>query len=280
MVFTDEELLARRRSLGASEVAAVVGLNPWRSAHDVWCVKRGLLDEEPTTASRVGTLIEPVIKQLYIEDTSATVEYRGTIRHPSIPWATATPDGHVVGLPRLLEIKCVGWRSATHWTTEDDGIPDYYRTQVEWQMEVCGADECDVAALIGGTDFRVYRIRRDPSLAAALLESCAKFWALVESGTPPTADHSDGARRMLAKLYPRDTRPLLPAPDDVVTTAQSLLMVRSEIKSLEKDEAALENKLREAVADAAGFIGDGIKITAKADKNGRRPLKVTAKEAA
>ena len=278
---TPEQLAARPHSLGASEVAAVVGLNPWWSAHDVWLKKRGFVEEVETTQSRVGQLIEPVILQLYCEDTGATVEGRGTSAHPVETWATATPDGHVVGASRLVEIKCVGYRSAHHWTSEDDGIPDYYRTQAEWQCMVTGAEECDVAALIGGTDFRIYRIKRDPSLAAAILESCKRFWFdHVVTGEPPAADHSEGARRMLATLFPRDTRPLLPATDAASAIVPSLISTKERISKLEQEKSALENRLREAIADAAGFIGDGWKATYKATKTGVRVLRVTAEEAA
>ena len=279
MSFTREELAARRLSLGASEIASVVGLNPYRSVHETWMLKRGLVEEEDNVKSRIGQLIEPVIAQVYREETGAELAHFGTVTHATEPWATATPDGFVFGIPRLLEIKCVGWRMAHHWTDEEEGVPDYYRVQGEWQCLVTGAQEVDFAALIGGTDFRIYRCRHDAALGAMLLER-GRWLNHVRTGTPPAVDHSDGAREMLRRLYPRNTRPLLPATSEVAGIARALLVVRRDLADLSKSEATLENRLRAEIQDAEGYFADDFRVTYRANKNGVRALKLTAKEAA
>lgn len=269
-MLTPEQLALRTHTLGASEIAAVAGLNPWRSAHDVWLEKMGLADEHENHATRVGNLIEPIILQLYCEDTKASVAHFGTVIHPVHAWMSATPDFAVFGESRVGEIKCVGWRSATHWTSEIDGVPDYYRPQLEWQCEVTGADEADMAALIGGTDFRIYRIKRDRELAGMFIDLATKFWRdHVLAKTPPPVNGTEGAKRMLAKLFPRNVGPVKQADNETERLV-------SELKALDMLDAKrleLENKLKNAIADADGIDGDGWAVTYKANKNGVRSLK-------
>jgi hypothetical protein len=102
----------------------------------------------------------------------------------------------------------------------------------------------------------------------------------VMAGVPPRADHTEGARRMLAKLYPRNTRPLVPASAEAETTVEALLAAKQSLEAAEQKKDALENRLRELIADADGIKGRGFVATFKADKNGRRNLRVTAREAA
>jgi putative phage-type endonuclease len=274
-MFTAEELLTRRNTLGASEIAAVVGLSPWATKHDVWMSKLGLMEQRETLATRVGELIEPVIRQLYVEDSGAETAYFGTIVHPQHTWASATPDFAVSGHRRLGEIKCVGWRLARHWSTEADGVPDYYRVQAEWQMEVCDADECDIAALIGGTEFKVYRLKRDRELGALLLEKGSAFWRdFVLTATPPPADGSESARQMLKRLYPRSKGELLQATERHQRLVVELMAERDLVAKGEARIRLLENQVREAIGENDGLVSDEWIVTNRSDKNGKRSLRL------
>lgn len=267
---TQEQLATRHLYLGASEIAAVAGLNPWRSPHDVWLSKMGLADEPGNVRTRIGELVEPILGQLYCEEEKVEIAHFGSLVHPEHSWMSATPDFFVSGHRRLGEIKMVGWRAAAFFSEEDDGVPDYYRPQAEWQMEVCDADECDFAALLGGTDFRIYRLKRDREMAGMLIDIGAKFWRdYVVKKVPPPIDGSEGARRLLKKLYPVNLGPMKGA------SAKDELIVKRilDIDKLEGERDELENKLKESIADAEGLTGDGWSVTYRADKNKRRSLR-------
>jgi len=267
---TKEQLASRHLYLGASEIAAVVGLNPWRSAHDIWLQKLGLADDTSSVQSRVGTLVEPVIQQLYCEDMKCEVGHFGSMVHPKHSWLSATPDFEVFGAPRVGEIKMVGWRMAHHWTSEEDGVPDYYRTQGEIQMEVFDAEHCDFAALLGGTDFRIYRIARDREMAGMLIDIGAKFWRdHVIARVPPPIDGTEGAKRLLRKIYPVNLGPMKSADADAERLVTELLGLDGrDARRLE-----LENKLKDAIRDAEGLVGDGWSVTFRANKKGVRSLR-------
>ena len=72
----EEWLLLRRKGIGGSDAAAIVGLNRWRSAFDVYAEKVGLKPEQPDNeamrrggledyvASRFGSLRKKVRKAI------------------------------------------------------------------------------------------------------------------------------------------------------------------------------------------------------------------------
>lgn len=271
-----EQQAIRATGIGASEIAAIVGLNPWRSAHDVWLVKRGLVTEESNMQSRMGSRVERCVIEEYVADTGATLTFPGTVRHATESWMLCTPDGFDVANRRGLEVKCVGWRSAFHWGDEEDAIPDYYRPQVEWQLEVLGVEEAHVAAWIGGSDFRIYTVRRNATLAEALVEAGRRFWFdHVLTGEPPAIDGSDGARRMLAEMYPRNTKPLLRATAEHDALADCLVRARVAYEDAERSKKAAEHALIAAIGEADGIASEMWKATFRADKNGRRSLRFT-----
>lgn len=279
-MLTNEQLAERMHGIGSSEVAAVCGLNPWRSAHDVWMLKRGLADEtnDGNVRTRMGLRVESAIAEEYQLETGAELAHWGTVVGTE-PWMLATPDRSVFGVRRLVEIKNVGWRSAFHWGSDADAIPDYYRPQVEWQMLVCDADETDVAAWLGGSEFRIYRIKRNRELGDAIANVCRRFWHdNVLGNVPPTVDGSDGARRMLAKLYPTNTKPMAVATVEANELAERLAATRADLTTIEEKKSYLENKLREAIGDADGVLGPDWKATFKADRNGKRSFRFTTQQ--
>jgi putative phage-type endonuclease len=279
MSLTAEQQAIRATGIGASEIASIVGLNPWRSAHDVWLIKRGLVTEQGNVRTRMGQRVEACVLEEYTAETGAKLTFPGTVRHPDNEWMLCTPDGYVDG-QRVVEVKCVGWRSAGHWGDDEDAIPDYYRPQCEWQMAVMGVAECHLAAWIGGSDFRIYTVRRNETLASALIEAGRAFWFdRVIGGEPPAVDGSDGARRMLAELYPRSTKPLLKATPEHDELADLLARARVAYDEAEASKKAAENRLIEAIGDADGIGGNGWKVTYRtSEKTGRRSLRFTAPE--
>ena len=277
MTLSAEQHILRATGIGSSDIASIVGLNPWRSAHDVWMVKRGLVVEEGNVRTRMGSRVEACVLDEYREETGAELAQFGTVRHAENDWMLATPDAFVFGAPRLVEVKCVGWRSAFHWGDEEDAIPDYYRPQVEWQMAVTGAEDAHVAAWIGGSDFRIYTVRRNAVLADALVEAGRRFWFdHVLTGEPPAIDGSDGARRMLAQMYPRNTKPLLSASAEHDRLADCLARARLAFDEAEQAKKAAENAVIEAIGDADGIQSDGWKATYRATKTGTRRFVFTS----
>ena len=68
-----KEWLKDRRenpSIGASQSAAILGISPWKTPYDVWYdMVYGLEEQEDNLTFRLGRELEPVIKDLFMEET-------------------------------------------------------------------------------------------------------------------------------------------------------------------------------------------------------------------
>ncbi len=147
----------RRKGIGASDVAAILGLSPFASEWDVWASKMGLvpdddLDDKPHIVR--GNLVEPALAEWYAEDTGAGVAGDGeTVVVGEYPWLRCSPDRWVANndVTWLLEIKTSkiadGWGPTGSEATglgALDIIPAYIAPQCWWQMEVTDTDRVDV----------------------------------------------------------------------------------------------------------------------------------------
>lgn len=255
-MLTQDDQALRATRLGSSEIGAVAGLNPWMSKYDVYCVKRGLVESEQRDglAVRVGHICEGLTAQLYEEETGSTLEPGRTLTHPEHEWVVASPDRFVVGADRLLEVKFVGWRLCAAWSREEDGVPDYVRAQVAWQMLVTGRPVCDVAALLGGEEFRIYRIEHHAELAARLLEIGERFWREhVLAGVPPSADGSESARDMLEAIFRRTRPELIRATTPAEFWVEKFIAADADLKAAERRKTEATNKLCEFIGEAEGL---------------------------
>lgn len=200
---------ARRNGIGASEISAVVGLNPWTSAFQLWHVKKGNLPEaDPDNPLFYwGHALEPLVADRFMLDHDDFVQsYIGTHRHSERQWQFANLDRILfdratmtTGVP--LEIKTTKYPD--NWgPTGTDQIPVHVRCQVMQQMDVFGAQYAWVAVLIGGSDYREYRIDFDETDAAALRDAGAAFWASLQTDDEPPIDASWSTYEAVRELHP------------------------------------------------------------------------------
>jgi putative phage-type endonuclease len=265
---TPDELEARRSYLGASDVGAVVGVDPFKTALDVFASKLGLSKPTDSVATRLGNLFEGPILFEYARMEGVELAFPATIRGAE-PWIAATPDAVVVAPERLVECKVVGYRMAHRWGAEDDGVegvPIYVLTQVQWAMGVGGWAEADVIALLG-TELRRYRVPRDDEMIAMLVDACRQFWfAHVSTGLLPEVTGDSRAREVIAARYPTVERGILPAPVGVPELAAQYRAALDALTAAETEKKRLGNLLRLQIGDALGFEGSWGRVTLKPKK--------------
>lgn len=268
-----EWLAKRRTGISGTDVSAILGINPWASALDVWLDKRGQAEpREESMAMRMGNLLEPVVAQLYAEETGATLVEPGFLRHKARDWHIGTPDRLSINAEHefahtLIEIKTA--RSDREWGEPGtDQIPRHYLTQVAWYLALTELQVAHVAVLFSGNDYRRYEIQRDHDLEEVLLERCEAFWrGNVLGGHMPALDGSDSATRYVAQRFPRNVAPLRTATDEERELARRLATARAATAAAEREQAEAENLLKAAIGEAEGLdLGDLGKITWKATK--------------
>jgi putative phage-type endonuclease len=201
-MLTDEQKAIRKTGIGASEVSAILGLNPWKGPIDVWLVKRGIVQETESPKAEVGAILEAGVFEIYKRRTGFRATRRPiTRRHRRFPHVLASPDVLVQDDDRGGEIKLVGANVAHHW--ENETVPDYVLAQAAQNMCVMRRARWDIIALVGGTDLRIHTITRDPDFEETLIEACEVFWAEhVETAIPPPIRDPEERKRYLRARYP------------------------------------------------------------------------------
>ena len=279
------------RLLGGSDLAALVGLSPWGTPLTVYArIVAGKVEREQTPAQRRGTLLEPVVRAMYAEDTGAEILGSVKLRHPRYEFGRASLDDvvrHRGGGRRVLEIKTDGRDRAHVWGEPGtDEVPDYYAVQVAYYLGVgleTGAieeDTADVAALLLGVDDspRIYRVQHQPEVYAWLLEAAERFWVdhvVPKRPPPPTAPAREA--EAVRRLFQREREPLadfsaLPPEDRAAVLAWAEARARASEANAAKDDAELRLKL--ALGWRAGVEGlpadTGLRrLTWTADKTGK-----------
>ncbi len=258
----EEWLNIRKQGIGSSDAAAAVGLNPYKSQLELWMEKTGRDTELPqldpnddTSPAFWGTLLEPIVASHYTKKTSNRVRrINAVLQHadPELSWMQANIDREVIGVDdvQILECKTAGINGSRLWK---EGVPEYVQLQVMHQLAVTGKQAADVAVLLGGQHLEVYRIERDETMIAQLIDLERQFWNYVETDTPPPADGSASADTALRCLFPQDQGETVDfSVDEELTQAyETLKQVRDVISEQEKYESALKQKIQQAMGDAS-----------------------------
>lgn len=269
---TQEQQQIRSTGIGASEVAALVGLDRYRRPVDIAARKLRLIEEpEAGEPARWGNRLEAVIAEAYAEEEGIGAEYLfqpGTLRHPKHPIAIATPDrirlrdaepsgySGCTEWERNVQIKTASARVAHRWGEGDDEIPDEYIVQVQYEMAVTGLPRTDLPVLIGGNEMRIYHVDADEILQGHLIEHAERFWRdYIEAGELPPPDGTPQWSDYLKRRFPRDERPLIEATDEARELVSRLRDARSRREAAESEEEQIEQQVKALIGDAAGLDG-------------------------
>ena len=187
-----EWLEVRRSGLGGSDVAAALGMSPWKSTLELW-EEKALGKKQPWQESESmawGKLLEPVIRDEFARRTGMKVTpCRSMLQSPQYPWMLASLDGIIDDPQRgigVLEIKTTSAFRQDDWS--EDRCPDAYALQVAHYLAVTGLSYAVVVVLVGGNKLQWLTVNRDEELISSLVGLEQHFWQQVLTQTPPTVD--------------------------------------------------------------------------------------------
>lgn len=259
-VSEDEWHGLRAGGIGGSDVAAILGMDRWRSPLHVWQAKMGRPDQGDSEAAKWGRRLEGVIADAFAEESGLTILPEvGTLAHKDEPRMRANIDRLVLADPpgtapmplpvaradnaAPLECKNRSERRASEW---NDDVPDQPALQAHWYLAVTGYSHAWVAALLGGNRLRYYRLQRDQELIDHLVEHCMRWWdEHVATGNPPRPDGGKATTELIAHLW--EARADAETDVDASRTVD-LLTKRAALKArlgkVQTDLDAVENELR------------------------------------
>ena len=190
-----------------SDLGSILGTNNFRTELDVYFEKtaEGIAEDTASEAAYWGNVLEDVVAQEYAKRTGFKIVKSGKlIRYKQYPYM-ACKLGYVVfddeDNSHVLECKIVNQMQKMCWGEEGtDQIPESYLYKIAYNAAIVGATRVDIAVLIGGQDFRIYRYMSDLFMEDKLIRVAKKFWNKhVLARVPPTLKNDMYA----AKLYPK-----------------------------------------------------------------------------
>lgn len=195
-------LKLRSQGIGASDISTILGLNRFQTPIQLWLERTGQVPPKiQTLPMKLGHMLEPVVAELFAEETGLELYPLGLWQSKTRPYVTCTPDFGILGHNALLECKVNGLYAATEW--EDGQTPDHAELQAQGQMFVTGAGMVYAAGLVWGhsVSLEIREVHRDDSIIAHILDAVEEIMACIRSRTPPAAvDHDTEAT--LDKAYP------------------------------------------------------------------------------
>lgn len=241
---TPQWLALRQNFIGASDAPTILGLNPYKTIHELWEEKLGLRSAPTTNAAmQRGKDLEPVA----LEEFCATLamEFEPCIVfHPTIPFMMCSLDGRTLDQEYIVEIKCPG--KADHQLALSGKVPPKYFPQLQHQLAVTGLKFAYYYSFDGEKGV-IVKVNRDDDYIENLIEKEREFWECVETLTAPKCPFQ------------------VNETDEWKSTAEKYLEVQFERLRLEKMEALYKEQLI-AYAEDKETKGAGIKLVKEVRK--------------
>ena len=273
----EEWLIQRKKTVGGSDAAVIVGLSSYASPYSVWADKTGRLPDVPDNeAMRQGRDLEEYVAQRFTEATGKKVR-RNTamLYNPLYPFAHADVDRMIVGEDAGLECKTTSTLDLKQFKGVE--FPEKYYAQCVHYMAVTGKKCWYLAVLVFGKGFFVYCLERDEAEIEALMNAEREFWQCVESDTPPLTDGSDATSDAISVIYreSQDKSIELFGRGNVI---DEYITLESQKKAIDERISELKNIIKEDMGEAErGTCGD-YKISWKSQQRRTFQAKAFAKE--
>ncbi|MBQ0054283.1 MAG: YqaJ viral recombinase family protein [Bacteroidales bacterium] len=252
-----EWLEAREGGIGSSDVATLLGVNPWQTPYQLWLVKTGrvLNVEKESFLMKAGHYLEDAISHFCADETGLEIIKSSAeefiVVDKDKPYLRVSPDRYA-WMPELPHTKnnkvIIECKSTQNYIDEDD-IPKYWFSQVQYQMGVCGIDKAVVAWLTQGRQFNYKWLEFDSEFYHdVIVAEIDRFWNenVLGDKEPELTDIND----VLAK-YPRQQDGMRAvATDEIVSVWNELKETNAEIKRLQALKEAAESRIKVAMGEA------------------------------
>jgi putative phage-type endonuclease len=272
----DDWLEKRRAGIGASDVAAILGLSPYRSSFEVWAEKMHGSERPATDAMEWGLRLEDVILEAFGDRRGLYTGARELlVRHPETEWAMATIDALAFESPRdpvfTDAIANIQVKTSNDWQRWEE-IPDHYQLQCTWEMGVTGLDVTFLPVLHSGRRLEVYELEADAGLFDVLVEQVDAFRTahLIDPESPPPEPAGTEPTRVLTQLWPgSDEDDAIELSEATRADLAALRGLRLQIAPLQEAAKKLEARIKVSLQDATiGLVDGAVAVTYKPSKGG------------
>lgn len=258
----------RRKGIGGSDAAAVLGKSPYMSPIHLFQDKTGRtqIDDEMAERLEWGIILEGPISERYASMTGRKVERNEKnkiFQSKKHPFMICTPDGTTWDKkfkgPGNFQIKTAHPMNRHQWLEE---TPLHYQVQVQHEMYVRKMKWASIPVLFGNEKLEHIDIELNDEFVSLLIEAEEEFWDYVQKDElPPIQEHWNQGlvNDALKQLNPEETTDrIVLEEDDYVRFAKNVLEANEEIRKWEGVHDLYENKLIYAMRDArSALLMDG-----------------------
>lgn len=176
----------RGKGIGSSEIAAVMGKSPYKSAHRLWLEKTGRAQPEDLSQNPIvqkGVRLEPEAR--HHSNTYYDREFAPCLfQHDEYSFMKYSADGYDDVTGEILEIKCP--QSKTHELAKAYQMPEHYRLQVQYGLLVSGASLARFVSYRPEDEIMLAGIEvlPDYELHKEMICAAKTFWECVEKDLP------------------------------------------------------------------------------------------------
>ena len=265
----------RRKGIGGSDLAAIMGVSPWATTRDIYRKKKGIIgaleadvDRENWVAKKVGHLLEPLVAEIFEVQTGLKpYAVRKMFAHPDYHFMLANVDYFITlpdGRTAILECKTANIHAKEKW--EDGAVPFNYELQCRHYMSVMNVDVAFIACLFGNneSDFVWRRIDRDMDFEADIISAEENFWMnhVLASVEPPYTESGDLVLQSIRNFYGNADKE---ANAVVLPPAMTKAMLEYESLKSEKSKAEkVVEALKDKIAKTQAIFIEGMGTSCKA----------------
>jgi putative phage-type endonuclease len=182
--FTADE---RREYIGCSEMAAVLGLDRYKTPLDLYNEKLGLVPAfEGNAHTTRGNRLEAIAADYYTELTGHKLRRHTTgFVHPEFRFIRGHVDRFVVGERRIVEVKCPSIAAFRRFQRQ--GLPESYIIQANAYAGLAGIPKLTYAIFCADVwDLASFDVEFDDAIFRTTIDAVVSFWQKhVLPGIPP-----------------------------------------------------------------------------------------------
>jgi predicted phage-related endonuclease len=175
--------VSRRHFVGGSDAGIIMG-DDEAALIRLWREKRGEIEPQDLSGNllvQLGLATEALNRRWYEANTGqAITNVQRRVRHPTIRWMAATPDGRVEETGAVFESKFM-----LPWYFSEEAAAEKYMPQLQHNMWVLTARTAMLSVITGGGKWVEIKTHADPLYQHLIVTAERKFWRCVESGEPP-----------------------------------------------------------------------------------------------
>lgn len=242
-----EWLSLRKRDVTASDMAALFGAHPYRTALRLYAVKSGLVDDdEDTPAMRRGKHMEVVAERIlreehpdWIVEANAAYWSDAAVRIGATPdFIVRRPDRSGFGVVQVKSVADMIWRK--QWKQPDGTIdpPLYAVVQAHIEHKLTGASWAAVLPIVVSFGIEMPLIEFDihEGIWDRAVDETAAFWRMVADRRPPPADYGRDADTIDDIFPPDDSKPPIDlSTDNQMYEAVAMRLAATEAATLAKE---------------------------------------------